>query len=129
MTDNTSLHLTFVRAPDDHDYFGPVFQAELGTFISMLEAEGVEVSYGHAMFDDVKTVGGIVGEFALPLAGIICPIIGVALGAWITGRAGRKLKLKIGDVELEANSLVGIDHLVIKAQEFRKQLDESVRDN
>ena len=124
MTDATLLQLTLNRAPDDAYYFYPEFQAELRQFISLLEKEGVEVSYGEAMFDGAATVGGIVGEFVIPLAGIAAPIIGVALGAWITGRAGRKVRLKVEDIEIEANSLAEIDHLMKQAIALKAQLVE-----
>lgn len=124
MTDTTLLQLTLRRAPEDYDYFGPVFQAELNQFISQIEKEGIDVSYGHAMFDNATTVGGIVGEFVLPLAQVVGPIVGVAVGAWIQGRAGRKVRLKVGDIELEANCPAEIDHLVAKAMALKAQLAE-----
>jgi hypothetical protein len=74
---------------------------------------------------DLGSASKLFGEFVLPLANIAGPIIGVALGAWITGRAGRKLKLKMGDVELEANSLAEIDDLLRKAAEFKAQLSKT----
>jgi hypothetical protein len=49
--------------------------------------------------------------------------VGAALGAWIAGRAGRKLK--VGDVGLEANSPADIDHLLAKAVKLKTQLSKS----
>ncbi|MNO80495.1 hypothetical protein D3C76_717040 [compost metagenome] len=120
----TLLQLTLNRAPDDAYYFYPEFQAELRQFISLLEKEGVEVSYGEAMFDSATTVGGIVGEFVIPLAGIAGTVIGAALVAWINGRAGRKVRMKVGDIELEASSPAEIDHLVAQALALKAQLAE-----
>ena len=43
---------------------------------------------------------------------------------WMNGKAGRKLRLKVGDVELEANSQAKIDHLVAQAPALKALLAE-----
>lgn len=43
---------------------------------------------------------------------------------WMNGKAGRKLRLKVGDVELEANSQAEVDHLVAQALALKAQLAE-----
>ncbi|MDP9556820.1 UNVERIFIED_ORG: hypothetical protein J2W65_002457 [Pseudomonas parafulva] len=62
------------------------------------------------------------GEYLLQLASIGGPVIGVVLGAWLTGRAGRKLKIKVADIELEASTQAEIDHLMAKPLELKAQL-------
>lgn len=69
-------------------------------------------------------MGGIVGEFVIPLTGIAGTVIGAALVAWINGRAGSKVRMKVGDIELEANSPAEIDHLVAQALALKAQLAE-----
>lgn len=43
-------------------------------------------------------------EFTKTAGPIIGPVVGAALAAWLQGRAGRKLRLKAGNIEVEAGS-------------------------
>lgn len=65
------------------------------------------------------TVGGMTEEFLIPVAQIIVPALSVAAVAWMNGHAGRKLRLKVGDIELEASTQEGIDALLTKALELK----------
>ena len=71
------------------------------------------------MFDSPGTVGGLTGEFLIPAAQIVFPALSVIVVAWVTSRAGRKLRLKVGDIELEASTQAEIDLLAVKALELR----------
>jgi hypothetical protein len=50
----------------------------------------------------------------------------VALGAWLKGRYGRKARVKIGDVEAEAQTIKEVGALLAKIQEFQN-LQEAKR--
>ena len=75
-------------------------------------------------FDADGAAGYSVGQYVISLAQVAGPVIGVAVGAWITARSGRKLRIKVGDIELEANSPAEIDHLVAKTIALKAQLAE-----
>jgi hypothetical protein len=40
----------------------------------------------------------------MPFADVISPMLSAAALAWLQGRAGRRLRLKVGDIEVEART-------------------------
>jgi hypothetical protein len=61
-----------------------------------------------------------VGEFVVPFTPVAGPTLGAAAGAWLRGRAGRRLRLSMDDTEVEATSpgeLYGLLHLTMAVQE------------
>jgi hypothetical protein len=99
-----TLRLTLVRAPDDEASFSPGYQRELRQFYSLARPEGgkidaVTFTAAHADGGD-----GLVGEFMVPFTPVAGSTLTAASGAWLQGRAGRRLHLTMGDVEVEATS-------------------------
>ena len=124
MSDQNRLHLTFIRAADDPPVSDPEFQRELRSFSAVLREAGIVHSQRGIAFDCAEAMGYPLGQYFISLAQVAGPVVGVALGAWIQGRAGRKVRLKVMDIELEANSPAEIDHLVAQALALKAQLDE-----
>lgn len=122
MNDQSELSLRLIPAPDDLARFGADYQAELRQFKGQLKAASVDADTRFAVFDSPGTVGGMTGEFLIPAAQIIVPALSVAAVAWMNGRAGRKLRLKVGDIELEASTQEDIDLLLAKALELKTSL-------
>lgn len=59
----------------------------------------------------------LTGEFGITiLSG--SGILATALKAWISGRMGRKVRLKSGDIEVEASSVKELESLLAKAKEL-----------
>lgn len=116
------LILELEAAPDDLHVSSPDFQQGLTEVSTALRDGGVTYSQRRMMFDSVGAQGYALGQYFIPLAQIAGPIIGGALVAWLAGRAGRKLKIKVGEVELEASTAAEIDHLMVKALELKAQL-------
>lgn len=125
MDDPSKLHLMLVPDPEEPHWTLPESQAGFQAVHRALLDGGDQVYAVPYMTRDLGSASKLFGEFVLPLATIAGPIFAVAVGAWINGRAGRKLKLKVGDVELEANSPAEIDDLLRKAAEFKAQLSKS----
>ena len=48
------------------------------------------------------------------------PPLAAALATWIGTRAGRKVKIKVGEVEIEAGSAKEVKDLLDQAQEFKR---------
>ena len=55
----------------------------------------------------------------LSLAGQSVPVFGTALVAWLGGRYGRKARVKVGDIEIEANTAEDVEELMTKVRELR----------
>lgn len=127
MSSTLRVQVRLLRAADDAAAFGESYQAELRQFKQHLQAAGLEVSPTFAVFDSPGAGGGLTGQFLLswaPTAVSILSILSVVAVTWMNGKAGRKLRLKVGDVELEANSPAEIDHLVTQALALKTQLAE-----
>jgi hypothetical protein len=125
MDDSSKLHLILVPNPAEPHWTLPESQAGFrAVHRALLEADP-QVFAVPFLTRDLGSASKLFGEFVLPLASTVGSIIGVAVGAWITGRAGRKLKLKMGDVELEANSPAEIEHLLKRVAELKAQLSKA----
>jgi hypothetical protein len=99
-----TLRLTLVRAADDEASFSPGYQRELRQFYSLARAEGGKIGAITFTSDRADGGDGFVGEFMVPFAPVAGSTLGAAAGAWLQGRAGRRLRLKMGDTEVEATS-------------------------
>jgi hypothetical protein len=99
-----TLRLTLVRAPDDEASFSPGYQRELRQFYSLARAEGGKISAVTFTTDHADGGDGFVGEFLVPFTPVAGSTLTAATGAWLQGRAGRTLRLTMGDVEVEATS-------------------------
>jgi hypothetical protein len=120
MSTPETLRLTLVRAPDDEAAFSPGYQAELRQFYQLARADGNPVSAVTFTMDRADGGDGFVGEFLVAFMPVAGPTLGAAAGAWLQGRAGRRLRLKMGDTEVEATSpgeLYGLLHLTLAVKE------------
>jgi hypothetical protein len=112
--------LTLVRAPDDEASFSPGYQAELRQFCSVARAEDGKISAVTFTTDRADGGDGFVGEFMVPCTPVAGSTLTAATGAWLQGRAGRTLRLTMGDVEVEATSageLYGLLNLTVAVTE------------
>jgi hypothetical protein len=114
-------------APDDPPPGDPVFQKELGSFTRSLRNTGLQYKQSHLVMDAVDA-----GSYALPhftiamqaLKDLGPAIIGAVAGctaAWVTARPGRKLRLRIADIEAEGRTMEEIEALLKKAANFQDE--------
>ena len=69
-------------------------------------------------------VGPVAGpdlQSLLSFAGKALPTVGTALVAWLGGRYGRKVRVKVGDLEIEANTSHEVKDLLLKVEEMQKR--------
>ena len=69
------------------------------------------------------------GEFLLTLTDKIGPALIAGIAGWLHGRSGRKVRLKVGDIEAEAPTTEDVEKLVALVEEIqqrnrRKALEE-----
>ncbi|CAB3774135.1 hypothetical protein [Paraburkholderia humisilvae] len=62
----------------------------------------------------------VIATYVLSVAQAVGPIIRPAFGAWLQGRAGRTLRLKVGEVEVEARTMDEIDELLRRAKALQE---------
>jgi hypothetical protein len=104
--------LLLERASDDPQENEPAFQEELGAFTTSLLATGLTYSQRGMAFDTVDGGGYPLPEFVIDLGPAVIAATAAVCGAWVTARYGRKVRLKIGDVEAEGRTAEEIEGLL-----------------
>ncbi|ETK22713.1 hypothetical protein H096_14088 [Pseudomonas sp. FH1] len=112
-----------MRAPDDAAAFGVDYQAELRELKQQAEGAGIQISPSFAVFDSPSASGGLTGEFIVSVAQAVGPVVTTLIAVWISRKTGRKLRLKVGDNEFEAQTKEEIDFLIAKAKELVPVID------
>lgn len=118
------LQLSLIPAPDDPRPKTSAYQAELQQFENDLQSKGVKVSASievREAWTPVPMPAPYLGDFFIKL--LNSPITGVVVGAvatWLHARAGRKVRLKIGDIEAEAQTVKEVEKLLARAQEMQR---------
>jgi hypothetical protein len=116
-----TLGVRLVRAPDDPPLVSREYQEALGEFRKSLQAVGIQSSARSFAFDGVAGGGGLSGDFVLKLAGEIGPALIAGIFAWLHGRYGRKVRLKVGDIEAEAQTTEEVEKLLAHALEIQEK--------
>jgi len=125
METETDLQITALPAPDELCQFTPEYQQGLRAFERVFNDQGIAIHAEQAL---VKFAGGpfLSGDFVLKLAATVGPVVGTAAGAWLHARYGRKVRLKIGEVEAEAQTVEEVKQLIARAVEFQQQSQPKV---
>jgi hypothetical protein len=125
---NPSFRIKLLPGVGDGELFAPECQAAVRAFFQQLRDAGVIAHPVAFTMDCAGASGALVGEFVLPFAQIAGPAIGVAVAAWFKGRAGRKLRLKVGDIEVEATTMQELEQLLEQAIAQREHQSKLARD-
>jgi hypothetical protein len=119
------IEIRLQRAPDDPKVPDPKFQEELRGFSKALRTAGIDYSQRAMAFDAADALGYPLPEFLIALSPAIAALAALC-GAWVQARYGRKVRIKIGDVEAEARTIEEIEQLLKRAQAF---LDKAPADD
>ncbi len=114
--DAGEIDLELLRAPEDAPVNDDAIQAELSIFAKVLRDGGVAYSQFAIAMDAVDALGYPLAEFVVKTLG--SPAIGIVTAAvtgWFAGRAGRKARIKIGEVEAEARTPEEVEDLLKRA--------------
>lgn len=120
--ENAPLKVKLLPASDEGPRGEPEYQKALADFAASLRSQGVEVSPRYYALDAAGGGGGLSGEFTV-IAGATAALLAAVrpcLVEWIKGRYGRKAKLKIGDVEAEAQTVEEVEKLIKLAEKQQK---------
>jgi hypothetical protein len=121
------IRLRLIAASDDRDEAS--FEEILNTLVKLREFTS------HLEYEDAN--GMVVGTFEH--GSLLCYDVGMTVikvaqtlgsiglggiaGAWLQAKNGRKVRLKVGDIEAEAQTAEEVERLLAKAQEIQ-QLNE-----
>jgi hypothetical protein len=115
MRTDHDLHLTLVPSSNDGALFSRKCQQEITRFYVEARADGSSICYAAFVLDTVGHQAGFTGEFTVPLAELVGPALVAAASTWLAGRVGRKVGLRIRDIDVEANNPKEFDRLFDRA--------------
>lgn len=124
--DAACLTLVLVTAPDEPPLSSEACQSEIRTLAESLRAHGVEPSNDalnlrEAWSPDTLQLGG---EFTVKLISAIVPPLITALAGWLHGRNGRRVHLKVDDIEVDAPSIGEVERLLVRARKLAESSDK-----
>ncbi len=123
--------IELIRAGDDPPVNDRAFQKELSQFGASLRDAGIRYSQRAMAFDSVDAHGYGLPEFIFAIKDIGTPLVGAlgaVAGAFLHAKYGRKVRLKIGEDEAEAQSVAEIEQLLKIAAKYRNDDSESAGD-
>jgi hypothetical protein len=115
-----------VSGEEDPPTFTFEGQSAIREVISALKANKIEADMPFMVMDSVEATSGYTGEIAV-LIQAVSPILTGILAAWLQSKAGRKVRLKVGDIEVEARTVEEADQLLQRAQALQAS-QESAKD-
>jgi len=114
------INLRLFPGPDDKTLGDdPAYQNELEQFEQSLSSQGLEVSRLIELRESAEAAPTL-SSFVIALAPTVGTVLSAAVGAWLHARYGRKVRLKIGEVEAEAQTVAEVETLLKRAAEFQQ---------
>jgi len=107
-------------AKDDFRIASDALQSAIGKFRRYLRICGVEVSTPMFYRATDAAAGGYVGEFIVPLPHAIRPPLAMIVSAWLQERAGRTVRLRVGEGEAVARSTEQAAIFLWRAHQLRE---------
>jgi hypothetical protein len=104
-----------MHAADEPPTFSIEGQSVLGKVVSALHDNHIDADTPIMALDSVEAIGGYTGQIAV-LIQAVSPVLTGILGAWLQSKAGRKVRLKVGDIEVEAKTVEEVEQLLQRAQ-------------
>ena len=122
------LDLELAGAPEDPAVGDQAFQVELETFCGALHQAGISYSQRAIAFDAINALGYPLGEFAILVLGpSAVHVLSSAINAWLRGKAQRKVRMKFGDVDVQASTPEEVEKLLESAAKFQSTRSKSLK--
>ena len=112
------------NALDEPPTFSADGQSALRKVVSALRESHIDAETPFMTLDSADAVGGYTGEIAV-LIQAVSPLLTGILGAWLQSKAGRKVRLKVGDIEVEARTVEEADQLLQRVQALQASQERS----
>ena len=116
-----------LNAPDEPAIFSTEGQSAISKVVSALRDNRIDVDTPVMVLDSVEAVGGYTGEIAV-LIQTVGPLLTGILGAWLQSKAGRKVRIKVNDIEVEARTVHEAEQLLQQAQALQAR-QKSAKDD
>ena len=124
------IHLSLIPAFGER-FLDPEYQEQVRDLVQALERRGMEVRpYSQFLPDstfspDPATL--LLGDFLIRvLQSMASPSLGGFVGTWLQAKHGRKVRVRIGDVEAEVQTADEFETLLAKAEENQENSPRKV---
>ena len=97
--ESEKIDLELIAANTDPPLRSSEYQAELMNIASALRATNAKVSFRMFMQEAIDAPSFLLGGFTIENVKSVALVLGPIVGAWLQARYGRKVRLKIGDIE------------------------------
>jgi hypothetical protein len=122
------LLVSLISAPDDPPLYTDEYQNQLEKLQKSLTDEGLEFEPSVRIL--MSKEGGMyfLGDFWINIIPTLGPLLGAIVGAWLHGRYGRKVRLKIleTEIEAEAQTVEEVEKLLERAVEIQQRIKPKV---
>src|SRR6185312_15222760 len=99
------LTLQLLPSVEDKPLRSTEYQAALSKFAEQLQAHGLNPSMGMHFEESADSHSFLLGSFTIGLGKAIALPVCTAVGAWLHAKYGRRVRLKIGELEAEAQTV------------------------
>lgn len=124
--DKESLSVELIAAETDPPVRSDEYQAGLKSIATALQSTGAKVSFQMFFQDAIGASSFLLGGFTIENLKSGAVILGPFIGAWLNARYGRKVRLKVGDIEAEARTVAEVEALLKKADELRPRITDKL---
>ena len=124
MAETERIVLSLIPSDADPPLRDRDYQRDLEQFHDALSAHGLNVSSLVELEESVGSETPYLGTFTVEVVKTLVPVagvIGAAVGAWLHARMGRKVRVKIGETEAEAQTLEEVQELLKLARKFQSK--------
>jgi hypothetical protein len=116
------LNVTMIPALEDPGDRSPDYQRQLGEFAKSLAKAGVEYEATPGILRLTEPSPFIyAGRFVIKMIEMRGATVVTAVAAWLHGRSGRKVRLKVGEIEAEAQTVEEVEKLLKQAEEIQER--------
>ena len=116
-----TLDLLLIPGPDDPPLTSDIGRQAIREFQTAVTVAGFNVSALTILQESADSETVLLGQFFIKLAPSIGTTVAALVGGWLHAKYGRKVRLKIGDIEAEAHSLEAVEKLLARAQKIQQR--------
>ncbi|QIB34605.1 hypothetical protein [Ancylobacter pratisalsi] len=107
---------------DPSELADPEVRAAIADVGRQLSTAGVSPRHQvHARTGAIMASMTSLGPYLVPIAVVAIPAIAKVLIAWINAASGRKIRVRIGDNTIEANSIEQTERLIARLEELQSK--------
>jgi hypothetical protein len=110
----TDVRWTFLPGHEEGDAFAYLDEVRLALREIRL-AGGRSIAPMPDAIIDRQGLGPIIRTYSLPMETVVGPILRAGAHAWLLHRASRSLRIKVGHIEIEADTPDGLEKMLTKA--------------